>query len=197
MHRSRALWLLLLTATAPAQQAAPSRLDSLPTPQRWMQHLTQELMPFWTMPQALGSPLGAFPTNRYNNGDTVRPGMPPPDSTQQTRQRWGWYSGLSVVSLSRQTYAYCVAYYMTGEERYLRYAKAGVDWLLRYGRQQDGAFYDFVDRETLKGSPRGGSPMVAAAAYGLLGPSMYYCLTRDREVWWAIQQAHRYNIRGN
>jgi hypothetical protein len=182
--------LLLLVRAALAQHA-----DSLPTQARWMQHLTQELMPFWTMPQALGNPLGAFPTNRYNNGDTVRPGMPPPDSTRETAQRWGWYHGLSVVALSRQTYAYCVAYYITGEERYLGYAKAGVDWLLKYGRGQDGGFYDFVDPESHMGSPRGGSPIVAAAAYGLLGPGIYYCLTRDAGTLRAIRQSHQHTLK--
>ena len=50
--------LLLAAYPAVARAADDSYLTSLPTGARWLEHLNNDLLPFWTMPSALGNPLG-------------------------------------------------------------------------------------------------------------------------------------------
>ena len=48
----------------------PPRLaaSALPSLERWRQHVTEDILPFWTTPAALGTPIGNFPTFRCNDG---------------------------------------------------------------------------------------------------------------------------------
>src|SRR5579871_6839105 len=67
-------WALpLLVAACPitALAADASYLASLPTGTRWLQHLNYDLLPFWTLPSALGSPLGSFPSTRCDDGSLL------------------------------------------------------------------------------------------------------------------------------
>ena len=41
-----------------------------------MTHLSRDLAPFWLRPEALGSPVGAFPTFRCDDGTLVDPELP-------------------------------------------------------------------------------------------------------------------------
>jgi mannose/cellobiose epimerase-like protein (N-acyl-D-glucosamine 2-epimerase family) len=78
----------------------------------WLRHHREDLMPYWDRPEALGEPLGNFPSFRGRNGELL------PDSTER---------GLS--TLARQVYGYSLAFMLSGEDRYLTYAKAGLDWI--------------------------------------------------------------------
>ncbi|MEM9492733.1 MAG: hypothetical protein AAGC55_26530, partial [Myxococcota bacterium] len=123
-------------AVAPAAEAtqvarASARLTpgELPEVQRWYRHLTDELLPFWSMPDALGQPLGNFPTFRCNDGSAYRSAAP----CAELGDAPGWISdelGTEYTRMkSRQTFVYGVGYHVTGDERYLTYARAGVAWL--------------------------------------------------------------------
>ena len=90
----------LAAITAPAVPDA-LRGDS------WLEHHRQDLMPYWDMSEALGEPLGNFPSWRGLDGELL---------TEDRR-------GLS--TLARGVYGYSVAFLLTGEPRYLTYAKAG------------------------------------------------------------------------
>ena len=118
-------------------------LRELPRGKRWLEHLKKDLLPFWTMPSALGEPLGNFPTYRNNDGSLVDPtkGRPELERLDYVRAK------------SRQCFGYGVAYHMTGEEEYLNYAKAGVAFLREKAidRVHGGAFSYFSSPGAIPG----------------------------------------------
>lgn len=132
-------FLLCSSATAtepvsplPRQYDLQALLANVPDGSRWVQHLQNELLPFWEMETALGTPHGNFPTYRCNDGSLYDLAQPCPEL------QYGDVSGTPPVVLldrqylrafSRQVYAYAVAYHMTGNETYLQYALDGVDYI--------------------------------------------------------------------
>src|SRR5689334_15157989 len=59
------------TVLAAALAQPGEYLNRLPAGERWVTHLTRDLLPFWTMRPALGSPLGAFPSVRCDDGSLL------------------------------------------------------------------------------------------------------------------------------
>lgn len=185
------------TGPGTSAPAAPPRLaaEALPSLARWKQHLTDELLPFWTMPEALGQPVGNFPTFRCNDGKAYEPEAPCPELADPP----GWIKpelGREYTRMkSRQTFLYGVAFHVTGEERYLEYARAGVAWLRQHAYERDtgsAASYFTADPRAYHVPPRGGAAPKAGPpleqrttqdlAYAQLGLAFYYYLTRDPEV---------------
>lgn len=171
----RTVLVLLLLVLAPA--AAQDGAAQLPPPERWLDHLTRELLPFWDQPSALGNPVGSFPTSRCNDGTVLDIRRPCPEFRPFS---WLLNERQYVVPLSRQIYAYGVAFHMTGDPRYLDYARAGVEYLRAnaFDRTAGGvaSYYDPTSRRWLP-APEARNPQ--ELAYALLGMSFYYYLTRD------------------
>ncbi len=138
-------------------------------------------MPYWTTPDALGTPIGNFPTVRCPDGSAYRPAascfeagkLPPWIASELSRD----YTRMK----SRQTFTYGVAYHVTGEERYLAYARAGVLWLRRnaYERATGSAISYWEDGQP---GPVLERRTAQDLAYAQLGLAFYYYLTRDPEV---------------
>src|SRR5271157_5555497 len=103
-------------------------LRDLPRGDRWISHLKEDLLPFWMMPSALGEPVGNFPTYRNNDGSLVDPNDLRPEF-KYVVPGIVWLDRDHVRAKSRQCFAYGVAYHMTGDEQYLKLAKAGVSYL--------------------------------------------------------------------
>jgi mannose/cellobiose epimerase-like protein (N-acyl-D-glucosamine 2-epimerase family) len=154
---------------------------TLPDGERWMAHFKEDLLPFWDQPAALGNPVGKFPSKRCDNGTAYDARTNPCPEIDGN----GWLN-LDLdytVSRSRQTYAYGVAFHLTGDPRYLEYAKAGVDFLREnaFDRENGGThhLYNGMDKawqpDHVHRNPQ-------ELAYSLLGVSFYYYLTRDPEV---------------
>src|SRR4029077_600508 len=104
----------------------------LPTGQERGTHIETDLLPYWTTPVALGNPIGNFPTFRANDGSVVDSKNPSPEIRDIASSETWLLSRTGrqyTRTMSRQIYAYCVAYHMTGDERYLRYARMGLDYL--------------------------------------------------------------------
>src|ERR1017187_6813438 len=115
----RIIIILVIGALLPWPAAAQSSfLSQLPTGDRWITHLTKDLLPFWTVPAALGDPLGAFPSTRCDDGSLLDFKNPCPPIAGNyyllTQARY-------LVPLSRQSYGYGVAYHLTGDPKYLGY----------------------------------------------------------------------------
>lgn len=184
-------------STTSASQATPRvAADALPSLERWRAHLVDELLPFWLTPDALGQPVGNFPTFRCNDGSAYRSEAPCPELAKPP----GWISPeLSrdyTRMKSRQTFLYGVAFHVTGDERFLTYAKAGVDWLRAnaYDRQTGSAVSYWTLAPSVSGrvaldsgSPRVPGPPLEQRtsqdlAYAQLGLAFYYYLTRDPDV---------------
>jgi mannose/cellobiose epimerase-like protein (N-acyl-D-glucosamine 2-epimerase family) len=170
-------------ATACSAKPAPPRLQAgtLPSVDRWRQHVTDELLPFWTTPDALGTPVGNFPTFRCNDGSAYRAEAPCLElskapawiSTELARD----YTRMK----SRQTFLYGVAFHITGDERYLEYARAGVTWLREHAYEHDtGSAVTYW--ENGQPGPPADQRTTQDLAYAQVGLAFYYYLTRDPEV---------------
>jgi mannose/cellobiose epimerase-like protein (N-acyl-D-glucosamine 2-epimerase family) len=143
-------------------------------------HLRNELLPFWSRPEAFGDPLGAFPSVRCNDGTLLDRARPCPEIAGN---EWLMQDRTYVVALSRQTYGYGVAFHLTGEQKYLDLALAGVQYLRRnaFDRKHGGA-YAWQDGTTGQWGPAAAERNPQEQAYTLLGPSFFHYLTRDQEV---------------
>ncbi|PWH11892.1 MAG: hypothetical protein DDG60_15940 [Anaerolineae bacterium] len=172
------------SAPAATEGPAPAVVTvepTLPDGERWLKHFREDLLPFWDRPEALGNPLGNFPSKRCNDGRLYdKKSNPCPEIGGN-----GWLK-LNLeytVSRSRQTYAYGVAFHLTGDPRYLEYAKAGVDYLRQNAfDRKNGGTYALWNGESQTWEPALPFRNPQELAYSLLGISFYYYLTRDPEV---------------
>jgi hypothetical protein len=143
---------------APPATAAPGGLDAA----TWETHLTQDLLPYWTMDAAKGVPVGNFPTWRGMDGSVQSP------STRKPRM------------MGRQVFAYSVGYLVTGDESLLDLARAGTRWLLDHARDTArGGWYADLDAA---GAPYQDNDKFAQDfAYTAMGPAAYFFVTADAE----------------
>ncbi|MGM0508749.1 MAG: AGE family epimerase/isomerase [Fusobacteriota bacterium] len=144
----------------------------------WKKHLVEDLLPFWELDSSLGEPVGNFPTYRTFDGDEV-------------------YEPRHPRMIARQIYFYSMTYLMTGQEKYLEYAKAGTNWLIDHAwDKENGGWYWVIDKngdaftmEQIKESePDTGfkegqyGKFAQDASYCAMGMAAYYFVTRDTEV---------------
>ena len=125
----------------------------------WLRHHREDLMPYWDMPEALGEPVGNFPSFRGRNGEAA------------SRHRRG------LSTLARQVYGYSLAFLLTGEDRYLTYAKAGIDWINTKAKDPVyGGYYGALD---VDGEPVNREAEQGPVRPGLRGSGIRHVLQRD------------------
>jgi hypothetical protein len=152
--------VLILTAVTAFSFASEPSSSSVLAPETWVRHLTNDIAPFWTSPDAMGSPRGNFPTLRKNDGT--------PAVRTDRRPRM----------MGRQIYACSAAYILTGEASYLEAADDGLRFLLAHARDsRKGGWQTLLDKD---GNPKGNDYRYSQdAAYAAMGPAVYYFVTRD------------------
>ncbi len=173
------------TATATIATEVPTvatppivAIPSLPSGDRWLTHLKNELLPFWTIPTALGNPIGAFSATRCNNGSLANPKEPCKEFKDNS---WVMSDQYYVVVISRQIYGYGVAFQLTGDPKYLQYMKAGVEFFRsNFLDQTYGGAYSYFDGK--QWGPDAAYRTTQELAYSMVGLSFCYYLTRDPEV---------------
>ena len=180
-RRAVAAVCALLLAAACGRGSYEPAPAALPGGEAWTEHLSRDLAPFWLKPEALGTPVGAFPTFRCDDGSLVDPELP----CGEMLVAGPWVSsrlGVEYTRMrSRQTFFYGVAFHLTGEERHLALAKAGVDHLRAHA-------LDRGERSAVSWWKDGvAGPAVPARtsqdlAYANLGLAFYAYLTRDPAV---------------
>ena len=190
-YRSR-----MQAVNASAAFDAPGKPDVslLPTGKEWVTQIQQDLLPYWTTPAALGNPVGNFPTFRANDGSVIDPkNLPPEVKGVDKGETWllNRMGRQYTRTMSRQIYAFCVAYQMTGEEQYLRYAKASIDYLYTKMVDKDGVFYTWMENG-VPGPENARQRISQDMAYALMGPAMYYYVTHDRAVLEVMLKTERY-----
>jgi hypothetical protein len=165
----RAAWpalLLVLTcltvaAPAPAVAADPD-VPPVLAGDTWLTHHHDDLMPYWDIPEAYGQPLGNFPSFRGRAGELL------PDLTNR-----------GVSTLGRGVYGYSLAFMLTGDERYLTYARAGLDWI--EAKAEDPVHGGYFGELRSNGDPV--DPLANKDVFDLasvgLGYAMYFNVTRD------------------
>ncbi len=186
-------------------------LEELPTGERWITHLKKDLLPFWTNDAALGFSKkwgwGNFPTYRCNNGSLFNPNHKSCPELEKAntcchceedcpsfcedgyKEKVGCLVDFEkeyVRAKARQTYAYGVAYHLTGDQRYLNYAKEGVYFLITNALdRENGGAYSYWDIQEDGQSEPGPAVLQRTSqdmAYAVSGLAFYYYLTRDEEV---------------
>lgn len=165
-------------------------LRDLPTGDRWLRHLKEDLLPFWEMPDALGTPLGNFPTYRNNDGTLVDPDHPGPDF-QNVIPGIVWLDRDYIRSKSRQCFAYGIAFHLTGDTRCLDYCKAGVAFLREnaFDRDNGGCATYFKNGQKCPPPKQRTSQDLA---YALTGICFLYYLTLDPSLLKDIVDVHEY-----
>jgi|GEM_PF-1040525 len=187
LRRCRARHLLVLVflavcgpSTAAVAPADASWLAQLPTGDRWLAHLTSDLLPFWSMPAALGDPLGAFPSTRCDDGSLIDYSNP---CVPIKGNDYLLYPARYLVPLSRQTYGYGVAYHLTGDPKYLAWMKAGIDYIRANAIDRTaGGMFLTLDLTSNQWGPEPAFRDPQQLGYGLLSLGFYYYLTRDEDV---------------
>ncbi|WP_180267515.1 hypothetical protein [Nostoc linckia] len=181
-----------------AKQSAADNADlvietGIPYGDRWIKHLKEDLLPFWELETARPEN-GNFPTYRCNDGSLFDPNKPCPELVNPV-------PGIVkldreyVRSKSRQVFAYGVAYNLTGEAKYLQWAKNGVDFLRKYalvdkpgvnpdaGNGTGGAYtYFAANDQSFAGKPEQEKRISQDMTYALSGLTFFYYLTRDPEI---------------
>jgi mannose/cellobiose epimerase-like protein (N-acyl-D-glucosamine 2-epimerase family) len=153
----------------------------VPVGERWISHLEKDLIPFWTMESALGKPVGNFPTFRCDDGNLPDPELP----CAELAYSGAWISQKAdreyTRMKSRQIYFYGAAYHLTGDEKMLELARAGVEYLRQNAIEKDTGSAITYWKDGRPG-PRLLARTTQDLAYAELGMSFYYYLTRDPEV---------------
>lgn len=161
----------------------------LPDGQVWLQHVQRDLLPFWSTPVAMGRPIGNFPTFRCNDGGAYVPATP----CDELKSPPAWIKpelGRDYVRMqARQTYAYGVAFHLTGEQRWLDLAKAGARRTLAMLDPTSGAPTWF---EQGRGGPAPEARTAQDQSYAVVGIAMLYYLTRDPALERALIAHQRY-----
>jgi mannose/cellobiose epimerase-like protein (N-acyl-D-glucosamine 2-epimerase family) len=154
--------------------------ESLPSGERWISHLKKDLLPFWMKEAAFGKPVGNFPTYRCNDGSVYNNDAPCIELSQSAPWIKKNLQRDFFRMKSRQTYAYGVAYHLTGDEKILDVMKKGVDFIRKYALDSlsGGPISYRVDNV----APPAQKTTSQDLAYIQLGLTFYYYLTRDEAV---------------
>jgi len=179
-----------LPAVAQTSPAAQIPAD-LPRGERWLKHFSEDLLPFWNVPDAWGRPRGDFPTFRGNDGRAVDWGKPPAELAEAP----GWIKenfGREFVRMkSRQTYFYGVAYHLTGDPKLLELARDGAAFIRKQALDpKTGSAVSYWEKGVAK--PEVLARTTQDLAYAQLGLAMYYYLTRDEATLRDIKKLKRH-----
>ncbi|MCL2052894.1 MAG: AGE family epimerase/isomerase [Oscillospiraceae bacterium] len=161
-------------------------------PEVWKEHIDKDLMKFWRLDDARKLQGGLFPTYRCNKGKILDENNLPPeikaaladDDTKGLVDLEHNY----VRAHSRQTFAYGIAYNVTGNLEYLQWCKQGAEALMEAFDGEKGMF----TKQNIKSGKWGDKVEERDAqnlAYGITGLGMYYYLTRDEKTLFKILQA--------
>lgn len=156
-------------------------------PERWVKHLEEDLMKFWNREEAYDLEGGLFPTYRANNGERISRNPEEWPEELKAALKDETTKGLVeadfnfVRAHSRQTYAYGIAFHMTGKPEYLELCRKGALTLVA---AMDGNYGMYVTRsvDTKEWDMDYKRRTSQDLAYGLTGLGMYYFLTHDEGI---------------
>lgn len=171
----------LLAAAAAHAQDKEAALAGLPAPADWVQAFKRDILPFWETPVALGDPVGSFPTFRCNDGSLANPQAPCAEFSAAPDWIRSAVGRQYTRMISRQIYLYSVAYHLTGEPKYLSWARAGVRYILDNAVNKttgDVVSYWAEGKPVIDPDDQTSQDL----AYSLVGLSFYYYLTREADL---------------
>lgn len=181
--------LLAALAVGTASVAAAA---ALPSAETWQQHATNDLLPYWRHTDALGSPVGRFPTFRCIDGKAFDARKPCPELASPPKWIQPELGRQYVRMQARQTFAYAVGFQLTGDPELLAYAAAGAADIRRRALDPDtgsaATFYDTAGRA----QPPLGERTAQDLAYAALALAAYYNLTRDSATLEDLDRLHQH-----
>lgn len=182
----------MMVAARPAEtQDKATTIAALPPAAEWLRHLQHDILPFWQTAAALGTPIGNFPTFLCNDGSLNDPQSPCAEFVIAP----GWIRGALgrqyVRMMSRQTYLYGVAFHITGDPKYLVWARAGAHYIVDHAvNKSTGAVASYWEDGRPVADPTDQTSQ--DLSYALVGLSFYYYLTRDAYVLQPILRIENY-----
>lgn len=136
----------------------------------WRQQGLTQIIPFWQA-HVRDTVNGAYYLYLSREGNP----MPP----------WNKYPPM----ISRQIYGFTSAYLLSGDEKYLKTAREGVDFLLKHAwDNQYGGWFDMLDSA---GNPTQTTKSVPNQIYTNVGLAQYYFATKDEDVLKYIKESIR------
>jgi mannose/cellobiose epimerase-like protein (N-acyl-D-glucosamine 2-epimerase family) len=138
------------------------------TGEYWKNQALTEMIPFW--PSTIDEKNGGFFTKICREGSIA------PSDLKYPRM------------ISRLVFGFSTAFLLSGDERYLEYAKHGLTYLQQYGwDHQYGGWYS----ELKDNSPNISTKDLFDETYGNLGPVFYYYVTGDEQALDLVKKTHR------
>lgn len=169
-------------------------------PKVWRDHLVNDLMKFWMKPEVKSLDGDLFATYITNEGKKL------PENEEDWSPEFKAAKNSPVMGSlitpeynfvrghSRQTYAYGIAYHMTGNHEYLEMCKKGAEALMNAVDKNHG-LYTRQERKSGKWLEPREQRISQDLAYGITGLAMYYFITHDEETLHTILQAKDYIFR--
>lgn len=182
---------------APQMTDTKKLIEEAVEPRVWKDHLVKDLMKFWDRPEASELQGGLFPTYRTNRGELLP--KDPADWPEELKKAQADPDTAGLIQTdknfvrahSRQTYAYGIAFHMTGNSHYLELCRKGA---LALAEAMDGN-YGMHTNQTIETGAWDTDRMHRTSqdlAYGLTGLGMYYFLTHDPGILHRIVQIKDY-----
>lgn len=168
-------------------------------PQVWMDHLENDLMKFWGDKANTVGKSVFFPTFRANDGtiveDTVAGWPQEYKDALYSKDANGLVADAGkynyIRAHSRQTFAYGIAFNMTGKVDYLNKCRQGAMAILKAMDENNG-LYNKQEISTGKWMDKRDERNSQDLAYGITGLGFYYYLTHDQSVLEPLLAARKY-----
>jgi mannobiose 2-epimerase len=162
------LFIMTLISSCHAAPVPPTDIKNILNPEYWKAQAVNDLIPFWE--NTIDRDNGGFFTNVNEDGTLGA------SSNKYTRMN------------SRVVFGFCAAYLLTGDDKYLEFAKHGMDFLSQYcWDKYNGGWSTNVDEEN---EPDSGGKNLFDETYGSLGPVMYYYTTGDKNALSLVKKNH-------
>ncbi|MDO6762623.1 hypothetical protein [Agarivorans sp. 1_MG-2023] len=171
---------VLLSVCLLAGGNAQAANNAIPSPQRWLDSVENELAPFWLHQDAAGEPMGNFPTFRCNDGSLYQTVDPCNDLAFAPAWMKPHLAESYTRMQARHTFVYGVIFHLTGDKQALELAKAGVDYLRNHLLEEQGSVVSVTENGQSKFSAK--QRTTQDLAYAQLGMAFYYYLSGDKKV---------------
>ncbi len=172
-------------------------IDEALEPRVWKDHVVKDLMKFWDTPEGTTLHQGLFSTYLTNEGkplpkeqekwpEEFKQALLDPVTVGLVQPEYNF-----VRAHSRLTYAFGIAFHMTGNPHYLEVCRKGA---LALAEAMDGNYGMHVRKEAASGEWDSDYRLRTSQdlAYGLTGLGMYYFLTHDNTILHKIIQLKDY-----
>lgn len=172
-------------------------LDNALEPKDWVNHLENDLMKFWNNEGAKDMSEGLFPTYLTSKGEKVSDFEELPEEIKAALENEETKGIIDlennyVRAHSRLTYAYGIAYNMTGKTEYLELCRKGAYALSEAFDNSCGGMYTKKNIKTGEWDSDRNARTSQDLAYGITGMGMYYYLTHDEYIFERIIEAKNY-----